>query len=96
LFVMLWITFINHIWIKFTLDTNWIWSIFIFTTSINCNSAKLINLHLEIGLDLEDLVIENGWNDEKESCRISKLHSTRSGNPRRLYDLYFTDNLLIA
>jgi hypothetical protein len=38
MFYILWITFINHIWIKFTIDLHSIKSIFIFITSINVDS----------------------------------------------------------
>jgi hypothetical protein len=34
------IILINHIWIRFTLDTNWIGSIFIFIISINVDSTQ--------------------------------------------------------
>jgi hypothetical protein len=43
MFFKLSLTFINHIWIKFTLDTNWIGSIFNFITSINLDSTECWN-----------------------------------------------------
>jgi hypothetical protein len=43
LFFIMEITFIDFIWIKFTIDTNWIKWIFIFITSINCYSIQCWN-----------------------------------------------------
>jgi hypothetical protein len=42
-FFLLWITFINYIWIKFTLEANWTDRIFTYITSINFDSKHCWN-----------------------------------------------------
>jgi hypothetical protein len=61
MFLRVQITFIHCIWIKFTINTNWIGGIFTIITSINCDSKQCSNSYVVMCFTLFRTFIHFIW-----------------------------------